>query len=92
MGARLREKLLALQNKHPGVKEVRGLGLMLGMDLGRPVGDLVTAARARGLLILSAGETVLRIMPPLTVQADEIDQAVRILDEVLAASAAPAAT
>lgn len=83
MGALLREKLLALQQKHPGIKEVRGLGLMLGVDLGRPVGDLVAAARAKGLLILSAGETVLRIMPPLTVQADEIDLAVRVLDEVL---------
>jgi predicted acetylornithine/succinylornithine family transaminase len=91
MGALLREKLLALQQKHPGIKDVRGLGLMLGVDLGRPVGDLVTAARAKGLLILSAGETVLRIMPPLTVQPDEIDLAVRILDEVLSGSAAPAA-
>ena len=92
MGAQLRESLLALQRKHPGIKEVRGLGLMLGVDLGRPVGDLVAAARAKGLLILSAGETVLRIMPPLTVQTDEIALAVRILDEVLAGSAAPAAT
>jgi acetylornithine/N-succinyldiaminopimelate aminotransferase len=88
MGALLREKLLALQQKHSGIKDVRGLGLMLGVDLGRPVGDLVTAARAKGLLILSAGETVLRIMPPLTVQPDEIDLAVRILDEVLSSSAA----
>ena len=92
MGALLREKLLALQQKPSGVREVRGLGLMLGVDLGRPVGDLVTAARAKGLLILSAGETVLRIMPPLTVQPDEIDLAVRIIDEVLSGSAAPAAT
>ncbi|MEI8078099.1 MAG: aspartate aminotransferase family protein [bacterium] len=92
MGALLREKLLALQQKHSGIKEVRGLGLMLGVDLGRPVGDLVTAARAKGLLILSAGETVLRLMPPLTVQADEIELAVRILDEVLTGQAGPAAT
>ena len=88
MGALLREKLLALQRKHAAIQEVRGLGLMLGIDLGRPVGDLVAAARARGLLILSAGESVLRIMPPLTVQADEIDLAVRILDELLSATAA----
>lgn len=84
MGARLCGKLQELKLRHPGIKEVRGLGLMVGVDLGQPVGDLVKAAREAGLLILSAGETVLRIMPPLTVQDEEIDLAVSLIDSVLA--------
>ena len=84
MSSYLLEKLQDLREKYPVIQEIRGLGLILGLDLGQPVGDLVTAARGHGLLILSAGETVLRLLPPLTVQPDEIDEAVAILDKVLA--------
>ena len=84
MSAYLLEKLQELQEKYPVIQEIRGLGLILGLDLGKPVGDLVVAARDHGLLILSAGETVLRLLPALTVQKDEIDEAVAILDKVLA--------
>jgi len=68
----------------PGVQDVRGRGLLLGATLDRPVGPVVDAARAQGLLVLSAGSDVLRLTPPLVVSADEVDQALGILEAVLA--------
>jgi len=67
-----------------GVEEMRGRGLLLGATLDRPVGQVVDAARGRGLLVLSAGPNVLRLTPPLVVSADEVGQALSILEEVLA--------
>jgi len=63
---------------------VRGLGLLLGVDIDRPVGPVVDAALARGLVVGTAGERTLRLAPPLVITADEAAQAVDILAEVLA--------
>jgi acetylornithine/N-succinyldiaminopimelate aminotransferase len=63
--------------------EVRGLGLLLAVELGRPAGPVVQAALERGLLVGTAGETALRLTPPLTITAEEADEAIRILREVL---------
>ena len=68
----------------PGVQEVRAAGLLLGAELDRPAGELVDACRAEGLIVLSAGETVLRLAPPLTVSEADVEQALRILCYVLA--------
>jgi len=67
----------------PHVKEVRGAGLLVGVDLDVPAAEVIATARARGLLVINAGETTLRIAPPLIVTADHIDQAVAILGECL---------
>jgi acetylornithine/N-succinyldiaminopimelate aminotransferase len=67
-----------------GVRSVRAAGLLLGAELDRPAGEVVDACRAEGLIVLSAGETVLRLAPPLTVSAGEVEQALRILCYVLA--------
>jgi acetylornithine/N-succinyldiaminopimelate aminotransferase len=79
-GARLRAGLASL----PGVGEVRGAGLLLGADVGRPAADVAAAALARGLVVLTAGEHVLRLAPPLVVGAAEVDSALAILAEALA--------
>ncbi len=84
MATRLWEGLHALRTRHPEIRDVRGKGLMIGVDVGRPVADMIAAARGKGLLILPAGETVLRLLPPLTVQPEEIDLALGILDQVIA--------
>lgn len=68
----------------PGVRSVRGRGLLLGAELDRPVGPVVDACRGQGLLVLSAGPDVLRLTPPLVVSADEVAQALRIIEGVLA--------
>ena len=83
MGGYLREKLLELQKKYQLIKEVRGIGLMLGIELDRPGAEIVNRLRQEGLLINCTQERVLRIMPAMTVTKRLIDQAVHILDRVL---------
>lgn len=81
MGVYLREKLTELQKKFPVIKEIRGIGLMLGLELAKPGTDLVALVRSHGLLINCTQERVLRIMPAMTVTKRLIDRAVRILDK-----------
>ena len=64
--------------------EVRGLGLLLAVELDRPAAPVVEAALAHGLVIGSAGEQVLRLTPPLTLTLDEAQQGLTLLREVLA--------
>ena len=66
-----------------GVDGVRGLGLLLAVELDRPAGPVVAAALERGLLVGTAGETALRLTPPLTITAAESDTAIEILREVI---------
>ena len=79
-GARLRAGLAELS----GVGDPRGAGLLLGADTERPSAELGATALERGLVVLSAGEHVLRLAPPLVVGPDEVDHALTILEEVLA--------
>jgi len=79
-GARLAAGIAAL----PGVVEVRGRGLMLGAELDRPAGPVVADCLAAGLLVGTAGDTVLRLTPPLTITSEELDLGLALLQEVLA--------
>ena len=67
----------------PGVLGVRGRGLLLAAVLDRDAGEVVDACRERGLLVLTAGPDVLRLLPPLVVTAEEVDEALGVLREVL---------
>ena len=98
-GEQLKQALARLQRKHPEiVGEVRGLGLMVAMDMvkeGAPaVHDphlrdaVVDAAFRHGLLLLGCGESAVRFCPPLCVTAEQVETAVRVVDEVLTATAA----
>jgi acetylornithine/N-succinyldiaminopimelate aminotransferase len=78
-GTALASALAAL----PGVAEVRGRGLLLGAVLERPAADVVAECRENGLVVLAAGDDVLRLAPPLTVGAAEVDEAVAILRRIL---------
>jgi acetylornithine/N-succinyldiaminopimelate aminotransferase len=76
-------KLEALVAAHPKLFErVRGSGMLVGIRCIVTAGDVVAKAREKGLLVLTAGDNVLRILPPLTVGKSDIDQAVAILDQV----------
>lgn len=66
------------------VKEVRGKGLMAGIECHQPVGDYITALREQGLLVLPAGPNVIRLLPPLNVKKVELDQAIEVVIQVLA--------
>jgi predicted acetylornithine/succinylornithine family transaminase len=82
--ARLRD----LQRRHAGViDDVRGAGLMAGLDLTRDASPVVSAALERGLLINRTATTVIRLLPPFIVTERDVDQAVELLDAALAASA-----
>jgi len=67
----------------PGVLEVRGRGLMLGAELDREAGPVVAGCLGAGLLVGTAGDSVLRLTPPLTVSPDELELGLALLEEVL---------
>ncbi|HZK18891.1 MAG TPA: acetylornithine transaminase [Clostridia bacterium] len=83
MGEYFKEKLTSLKDKHDIIKEVRGLGLMLGMQLTVPGAPIVEKCREMGLLINCIGADTLRFVPPLIVTEDDVDEAVDILDRAL---------
>jgi len=84
MGAYLTEKLEQLKGKYSFIKEIRGLGLIIGVELAIQGGPLVIKAMEHGLLMNCTVGNVLRFVPPLIVNRAEIDEAMTILDEVLA--------
>jgi acetylornithine aminotransferase/acetylornithine/N-succinyldiaminopimelate aminotransferase len=84
-GRLLREQLEAVRARQPkAATAVRGRGLLVGMDLVPPVGDVISACRQRGLLALSAGDNTLRLAPPLVVDEASVRRAVEIIDQALA--------
>jgi 4-aminobutyrate aminotransferase len=93
VGAHLMSGLKGLAGKHPLIGDVRGRGLMIGVELVRDRSTkeraveerdaVVTAAFARGLLILGAGKNAVRFSPPLVLTRAQADTAVRIFDEAL---------
>jgi len=84
MGPLVEGRLQALAAKHPAILDVRGRGLMWGLDLNRPAAPVVDAARGRGLLVNATAQTVVRLLPPLTISEPEIDDALARLDGALA--------
>jgi acetylornithine/LysW-gamma-L-lysine aminotransferase len=83
LGTYFKEKLAELQTEHKVVREVRGLGLMLGMELRFDVLNIILKAMDKGVLVLDAGRNVLRFLPPLVIEKDQIDKVVATLDTVL---------
>lgn len=93
IGAYLLSKLKKLQKTHPLIGDVRGIGLMIGVELvtdrktrqpaSRIVGEIVNNAFQKGLLLLSCGESVIRFAPPLVVDRDFVDKSIDIFLEVL---------
>ena len=77
----LEQLQLAFQN-HPKISAVRGLGMMIGIETSDSLSKIVEAARQKGLIILTAGENVIRLLPPLTISREEIQQGIAVLKEV----------
>ncbi|WP_240548468.1 acetylornithine transaminase [Paenibacillus lignilyticus] len=82
----LREKLAG----NPFVKDIRGKGLMIGIVCSGPVANIIAEGQKRGLLVVTAGPDVVRLLPSLLVSREEIDQAVSILTSIFADQTAPA--
>ena len=81
----LMERLTEFAGRHRQVKEVRGMGLMCGIQLDEslPVGKVVSAAREKGLIVISAGLNTLRLVPPLVVTKNNIDEMMGILEKCI---------
>jgi LysW-gamma-L-lysine/LysW-L-ornithine aminotransferase len=82
LGSYFMEGLKAL--KSDKIREVRGLGLMIGIELKEKAGPYVQALMEKGIIVLLAGANVIRLLPPLVISKEEIDQALKALQEVLA--------
>jgi acetylornithine/succinyldiaminopimelate/putrescine aminotransferase len=85
VGDYFRVRLRELGRKHSFIREVRGHGLMIGVDMTVPGKQMVLDAQARGLLMNCTHETVLRFLPPYIVAEKEVDAAITILDGIFAA-------
>ncbi|MFU1796346.1 acetylornithine transaminase [Paenibacillus azoreducens] len=83
MGAYLKEQLTEKLADNPHVKAIRGLGLLVGIECSGPVNELVLEGQKRGLLFITAGPNVIRLLPNLYVTKEEIDQAVSIIASVI---------
>jgi acetylornithine/N-succinyldiaminopimelate aminotransferase len=84
VGAHFERRLRALALQHPAIVEVRGVGLMRALQLASDAMPVVAEARARGLLVNRTDERVVRMLPPLTISAAEIDRAIAVLGQVFA--------
>ena len=78
----LMEQLQLAFQDHPKISAVRGLGMMIGIETSASLSKIVEVARQKGLIILTAGENVIRLLPPLTISREEIQQGIAILKEV----------
>lgn len=82
-GKYFKKQLEALQAKHKIIKEVRGLGLMLGVELRYDVLNVILKAQRKGVLVLDAGRTVVRLLPPLVIEKEQVNKVIAVLDTVL---------
>lgn len=82
-GKYLEERLNEIAEKYDFIKERRGVGLMQGIELDRPVADYIARSISKGLLLVNAGKNVIRFVPSLIVTKEDIDKAMDILQESL---------
>lgn len=83
VGGVLEQQLRDLASRHPSVREVRGAGLMWGLDLDRPSAPVVQAALGLGLLVNRTSETVVRLLPPFVISPAEIAEGMTLLEQAL---------
>jgi len=84
VGSYFRDRLLGLKEEVPGIIEVRGMGLMLAVELeGMDAGKVVEECLERGYVVNNIGQSILRFLPPLTVSTREVDGLIEALREIL---------
>jgi predicted acetylornithine/succinylornithine family transaminase len=86
VGEHLQAQLKRLQSRHPLILEVRGEGLMWGLELDRPAAPIIDAAIQQGLLVNRTADTVVRLLPPYIITTEEIDEAMGLLDAAFVAA------
>jgi len=80
-GAYLLDKLRRIESSN--IREVRGMGLMVGIEMKQKVAPYIKALQERNIIALNAGMTVIRLLPPLVISYQQIDHLVDVLSEVL---------
>lgn len=83
LGKHFREQLEELKTRHEIIREIRGMGLMLGVESRFDVFNVLVNSINKGVIILDAGKNVLRFLPPLVIEKAQIDKVISILDTVL---------
>jgi acetylornithine/N-succinyldiaminopimelate aminotransferase len=83
MGEYLQERLWSLRKDHPVIQDVRGKGLLVGLDLTVEGNSIVKACLERGVLINCTFDHILRMVPPLVITRQDVDRLVQVLDEVM---------
>jgi acetylornithine/LysW-gamma-L-lysine aminotransferase len=83
MGKIFREGLEKLKEKHPMIREIRGKGLMIGIEMKFEVKDILMGLIKKGVLMLYSGRNILRILPPLVISEDDVTKVLHALDSVL---------
>jgi acetylornithine/N-succinyldiaminopimelate aminotransferase len=84
LGEYFKKSLEEVASKYDIVKEVRGMGLMIGLELTKSCTEVVSEARKQGILINCTADTVVRLLPPLVIKKEQLDIVVHVMDEVLA--------
>ncbi len=79
LGERFLTHLRSMQSESKIIRDVRGLGLMIGVDFRFDIYDIITGCMRQGLLVLDAGRTVMRLLPPLTISPEQVDKASNII-------------
>ncbi|HQZ87364.1 MAG TPA: aspartate aminotransferase family protein [Gammaproteobacteria bacterium] len=82
-GQRLLEGLKEKLGKHPCVKAIRGKGLMIGIELDRPCRDILLLALKKRILFTVSNETVIRLLPPLIINDEQVDQIITLIPELI---------
>ena len=83
MGKKFRDGLNILKSKHSIIREIRGKGLMIGIELKFEVKDILLEGIKKGVLLLYSGRNILRLLPPLVITDDDVTKSLDILDELL---------
>lgn len=82
-GTYFKKKLIELKDKHPIIRDVRGLGMMLALESRFDVRNILMDGIKNGLLMLYSGRTVIRLLPPLVMKKEQVSRAIEIMDEIL---------
>ena len=83
LGEWLGRELEAMKERTGAIRAVRGRGLMFGIDVGEPASEIIARARSQGLLLVSAGEYTVRLLPPLIISREDLAQGLSILEGAL---------
>jgi [amino-group carrier protein]-gamma-(L-lysyl/L-ornithyl)-L-glutamate aminotransferase len=82
-GTYFKKKLIEMKDKHPIIRDVRGLGMMLALESRFDVRNILMDGIKNGLLMLYSGRTVIRLLPPLVMKKEQVSRAIEIMDEIL---------